>query len=1131
MLPFIYQGFTLFCLSDIFVENFPPLQPFLQGYGKVKIDQDMPQLPASSPSSPSILISLHRGAIRCLSTSVSRSRFRDFYFVANVLCLWTIWSLWRLYSHSTLTFPVSLVAHTMTRPSGPISGSLLDAIVPLILFQLQVSRRLYEQCYVERPSIKARMNICLYLLGYFHYFLGVYSMWIERAALFGLWSSQDRQTLKWSDITIHHVLGVLLFLWAYHHQAKQHRILGNLRAPSSTSNPSNPTAYGQYPSTYKIPHGSWFHLVASPHYLSECLIYAGYCVAGGANLASTFLCIWSLTNRAYGARGAHEWYCRIFPNFPRDRRILIPISAPVAFDGSDRSPRPASSSTRPDSVSSSRPVPTRPWLHRRPGPSLMGAATPMTSLRTSLFPMGLDVQGTPMGIPSRKEKTSNIQTFLRVRPGKTSSTLQENNPFLDPPSFLPPHLDIVSEQDIQLSMSPFEKQSGQASSMTGVKKPRQSAPKEQFRFSSIIPPDASHRDMYRKAALPLVKDLLEKNSGSGVLFAYGITNSGKTHALQGGIISTGMEGGKNARGIVQEPGIIPMTLETIFHSLHGHLSPLPHRPLRRTEVEPCPVSSLGTSRVSRLRSRGSRRRTGRRCSLTPADLASLNARSTPASKGNLGTMPPLKEKAFSIWEVPVDGSYEYAVWMSYAEIRGKRVCDLLSPTVTRRRPGGGSGLLALSLRTDKDDQCYIHGLREIQAMSLDEAMAIFRQGRENRTAYSTLLNKDSSRSHAILSIKVLRKKKIKTEAAIAEKEDDERGVSLSQLSFVDLAGAETHEDRLHRPGPAPREVGGINRSLMVFGMCLEAMRSVRNRGDFRKADYIVPFRESQLTHLFQGVFTGRDRASMLVCLNPWDSHQRDMAKVLRFASVAEQPTVPVVEISLGDGPPKNWGRTESPYSMGSNPSASLGILSEEEECEEENAPNCNMHSSASEDEPSSMGGSQENELDINKDDQDSSHGPWFAPTHSTRKRTRRTRKRKRPSPPEEVEEINERNRDEYVKSLVAQNQDLREKWLVSEARLVTLEAEVRDQVVREMEGKMQEMEKRILGAQPMFDRNSSEEDDEGDEDEDEDEDEGGVEDEEYLGALGLKTGQLDRSKEISEKRWSSQDIFLLCRTW
>lgn len=50
-----------------------------------------------------------------------------------------------------------------------------------------------------------------------------------------------------------------------------------------------------------------------------------------------------------------------------------------------------------------------------------------------------------------------VQTFLRIRPEKSKQDSSELNPFLDPRSPLPPHLEIISEQDIQLSMSPSDK--------------------------------------------------------------------------------------------------------------------------------------------------------------------------------------------------------------------------------------------------------------------------------------------------------------------------------------------------------------------------------------------------------------------------------------------------------------------------------------------------------------------------------------------------------------------------------------------------------------------------------------------------------------------------------------------------
>ena len=53
---------------------------------------------------------------------------------------------------------------------------------------------------------------------------------------------------------------------------------------------------------------------------------------------------------------------------------------------------------------------------------------------------------------------------------------------------------------------------------------------------------------------PLIKDALEGQNG--LLFAYGVTNSGKTYTMQGG----------NTDG---SAGILPRTLDVIFNSIEG----------------------------------------------------------------------------------------------------------------------------------------------------------------------------------------------------------------------------------------------------------------------------------------------------------------------------------------------------------------------------------------------------------------------------------------------------------------------------------------------------------------------------------------------------------------------------------
>jgi kinesin family protein 20 len=121
-------------------------------------------------------------------------------------------------------------------------------------------------------------------------------------------------------------------------------------------------------------------------------------------------------------------------------------------------------------------------------------------------------------------------------------------------------------------------------------------------------------------------------------------------------------------------------------------------------------------------------------------------------------------------------------------------------------------------------------------------------------------------------------------------------VSVSRLSIVDLAGSERARNagtmRGGGEGDRLREAGNINKSLMVLGQCLEALRTNQRKlvtaasmgkGECRRYNYgvfsndflqrnfsdggaqkprlaIVPFRHSKITEIFQDFFVGEGRA-------------------------------------------------------------------------------------------------------------------------------------------------------------------------------------------------------------------------------------------------------------------------------
>lgn len=81
-----------------------------------------------------------------------------------------------------------------------------------------------------------------------------------------------------------------------------------------------------------------------------------------------------------------------------------------------------------------------------------------------------------------------------------------------------------------------------------------------YTFTRVFPPDTAQASFFTHTALPLVRDLL--SGQNGLLFAYGVTNSGKTYTIQGG---TGAD----------EAGLLPRTLDVIFNSIEGLQSEAP----------------------------------------------------------------------------------------------------------------------------------------------------------------------------------------------------------------------------------------------------------------------------------------------------------------------------------------------------------------------------------------------------------------------------------------------------------------------------------------------------------------------------------------------------------------------------
>lgn len=106
------------------------------------------------------------------------------------------------------------------------------------------------------------------------------------------------------------IIGTLLFLLGYAMNKYSDRVLIKLRK-------ANPDAYS-------IPHGGVYSVVSCPNYLGEIITWLGFSIAAWsiAGFVFTFM---TACNLIYRGIENHQWYLDKFPEYPKDRKAVIPF--------------------------------------------------------------------------------------------------------------------------------------------------------------------------------------------------------------------------------------------------------------------------------------------------------------------------------------------------------------------------------------------------------------------------------------------------------------------------------------------------------------------------------------------------------------------------------------------------------------------------------------------------------------------------------------------------------------------------------------------------------------------------------------------------------------------------------------
>lgn len=581
-----------------------------------------------------------------------------------------------------------------------------------------------------------------------------------------------------------------------------------------------------------------------------------------------------------------------------------------------------------------------------------------------------------------------IKAYLRIRPPPTQTATGESNQ---------PYIKVVSDTEV-LMQPPIQ---------TGARAraPSSAVPSTKYVFSKVFGGQATAPDVtideadqssfFRQTTLPLVTDLLQGQSG--LIFTYGVTNSGKSHTVMGNDSPEGS-------------GILPRALDVIFNSISGLES--------SSDIQPCGVS--GIQRVDRT------------ATLTASSSSiGINPFMLPGmSKKLLGDAisrslkPSSRLHQHDSTKVNVDRNLRYSVFVSYVEIYNEKLFDLLdaSPGSTLGRSDSvrgsnwslaalanalpdqlpTSGNITLNRRplTLKNDTInggkYVAGLREVKITSAEEARDLLHRGQENRAVFGTMANRASSRSHGVFTIKVVREHA----AANSTEGDLSSTFSTARLSIVDLAGSERVSNTGLSSGDRLKEAGNINKSLMCLGQCLETLRKnqVRLVGSpdqpqtVKRRMSIVPFRHSKLTELFQTFFTGEGKAVMIVNANPFDTGFDENSHVMKFSAIAKDVAT-------------TRQHTVVSKALPSLPKSKLSVsIDDSDKSRSDVAPDITI---------------------IEQDDQMSD---------------------------------DETDHDPFVDMLVEKHEELRHKLYMAELRCATIEAQVREEMANQMEQRLLEMQ-------------------------------------------------------------------------
>jgi 3-oxo-5-alpha-steroid 4-dehydrogenase 1 len=181
------------------------------------------------------------------------------------------------------------------RPSNP------TALLFLGLWQLHYVHRAFIYPF-RLDNNKKRMPVVVMALALLFTTTNAY---LNGRWLFGLSPASSA-----ISITEPHVLvGAGIFLVGFTINQHADWVLLHLRKPGETG--------------YKIPYGGFYRWITCPNYFGEIIEWFGFAICT-MSFPSLVFALWTVANLLPRAISHHRWYQKTFPDYPRERKALVP---------------------------------------------------------------------------------------------------------------------------------------------------------------------------------------------------------------------------------------------------------------------------------------------------------------------------------------------------------------------------------------------------------------------------------------------------------------------------------------------------------------------------------------------------------------------------------------------------------------------------------------------------------------------------------------------------------------------------------------------------------------------------------------------------------------------------------------